>query len=179
MNSDNRPLALPSQPLARIGSGVPANDAAAAGYPSAAGPADAAGSRPKDKRLSDFWRSTRYVLPYRGIVGISVVCAIFVGIATSGGLTTMLPIMRVLLDGQTVADWANSQIVEKRIGVKLADDRDVVRLIAVKQGQAAGAAGLKAGEQVRAAGTSNGAAGTAATLALLANPSRDRVRVHL
>ena len=175
MNSDNRPLTLSSQ--ARNGSPVPANAAAAAVYPSPDRPSDGAAGKPKDKRLSDFWRSTRYVLPYRRIVGISVVCAIFVGIATSGGLTTMLPIMRVLLDGQTVADWANSQIVEKRIGVKLADDRDVVRLITVKQGQAAAAAGLKAGEQVRAPGTSNGPAGAAATLSLLANPSRDHVHV--
>jgi subfamily B ATP-binding cassette protein MsbA len=117
------------------------------------------------------------VLPYRRIVGISVVCAVFVGIATSGGLTTMIPIMRVLLDGQTVADWANSQIVEKRLGVKLAEDREVVRVIELKKGHAAAAAGLKAGEQLLAPGTSSGPAGAAATLALLANPSHDRAHI--
>jgi ABC-type multidrug transport system fused ATPase/permease subunit len=89
----------------------------------------------------------------------------------------MIPIMRVLLDGQTVADWANTQIVEKRLGVKLAEDREVVRVIELKKGQPAAAAGLKTGEQLRAPGTSNGAAGAAATLALLANPAQDRVRI--
>jgi ABC-type multidrug transport system fused ATPase/permease subunit len=119
----------------------------------------------------------RHVLPYRRIIGISFVCAIFVGVATSGGLTAMIPIMRVLLDGQTVADWANSQIVEKRLGIGLAEDRDVVRLVQVKRDHPAAAAGLRSGEQIRAPGTSSGPAGSAATLALLADPSHQRVRI--
>jgi len=60
--------------------------------------------RPKrDKSLSAFMRAARYLFPYWKIVTISISCAIFVGLATAGGITTMLPIMRVLLNGDTSA----------------------------------------------------------------------------
>ena len=96
----------------------------------------------------------------------------------SGGLTTMLPIMRVLLDGQTVSDWANSQIVEKRLG----------RHVWPKTGKSCGSlrssmitrrlppASRPANSSCRP-GTPNGPAGVAVTLALLSDPSRGTARV--
>ena len=90
----------------------------------------------------------RSVLPYRRIVIVSALCAVFVGLATSGSITTIMPIMRVLLNGQTVSDWGNVQIIERRLGVRLADDNDAVRLIQAKT-ETARHAGLKVGDQLR------------------------------
>ena len=71
--------------------------------------------------------------PYWRMVMISIVCAVFVSVAFTGGLGTLLPIMRVLINGDTVAQWADAQIVEKRLGVKLADVADVVKIVHVEQ----------------------------------------------
>ncbi|HEV7300108.1 MAG TPA: ABC transporter transmembrane domain-containing protein [Tepidisphaeraceae bacterium] len=74
---------------------------------------------------------------------ISIICALFVGVAFTGGITAMLPIMRVLLNNQTVAEWANGQIAEKRLGVQLSDDTADVRVLRVEDGSPADRAGLK------------------------------------
>ena len=116
----------------------------------------------------------RFVLPYRRIVGISVVCAFFVGLATSGGLTTIMPIMRVLLNGQTVADWANSQIVEKRLGVRLAEDNAAVRVVDLKANHPGAAAGLQTGDRAPRPRRPAGAAGALRHAGVLVRP-RPRV----
>ena len=53
---------------------------------------------------------------------ISIVCAIFVSAAATGGLGTLLPIMRVLIKGDTIGTWADREIAQRRLGVKFADD---------------------------------------------------------
>src|SRR5215207_5980310 len=95
-----------------------------------------------------FLRACRYLFPYRGIVTVSILCALFVGIAFAGGLGTMLPIMRVLIDGDTLKTWVDREIAEKRLGAKLLDGPAAaaggVRIVDVgrKGNGAAGAAGL-------------------------------------
>lgn len=63
------------------------------------------GKKPSRKSNRDFWRATRFLFPYRKTVIVSVVCAIFTGAFTAAGLATLIPILRVLIRGQTVAGY--------------------------------------------------------------------------
>ncbi|HEX8525293.1 MAG TPA: ABC transporter ATP-binding protein [Tepidisphaeraceae bacterium] len=76
----------------------------------------------KDRKNTSFWRACGYLAPYRRIVMVSVVCAFFVGFITAIGLTAMLPILRVLLSGDTLQGYVDRQIVQQRLGVTL-DER--------------------------------------------------------
>ncbi len=62
-----------------------------------------------------FWRACRYLGPYRRIVTISAVSAFFMGLIYTGGLGAMLPILRVLVNGDTIQSWSDHQIAEKRL----------------------------------------------------------------
>ena len=64
----------------------------------------------KNRKNTDFWRACRYLAPYRRIVTISIVCAFAVGFITTGGLGAMLPILRVLLNNDTIPHWVDTQI---------------------------------------------------------------------
>ena len=66
---------------------------------------DYPGKKPRRKSNRDFWRATRFLWPYRKTVGISVVCAILTGLLTAAGLATLIPILRVLIRGQTVQQY--------------------------------------------------------------------------
>jgi subfamily B ATP-binding cassette protein MsbA len=87
----------------------------------------AAADKAREKRRRDkknnanFFRAVRYLWPYRGIVAISVVAAFFVGLAATGGLAPILPIVRVLLEHDTVPAWVDRSIVNQRINAKLND----------------------------------------------------------
>jgi ABC-type multidrug transport system fused ATPase/permease subunit len=72
----------------------------------------------KDKKLVAFRRACRYLGPYRKIVTISVISAFFVGLIFTTGLGAMLPILKVLINDDTVPGWIDRQIAEKRLGVK-------------------------------------------------------------
>ncbi len=97
--------------------------------------------RKKDKSVASFWRACRYLYPYRRIVLVSVLCAFFVGAAFSGGLSTMLPIMQVLLKGNTVQGWAHREIAESRIGATFSEEMPL-RVVKVRPGGPAARAGL-------------------------------------
>ncbi len=88
----------------------------------------------------------RYVAPYRRIVIISVICAFFVGLATAGGLGTMVPILSVLINGDTVSDWGNQRIVEKRLQIDVALEGDDLRVVRVTPDGIAARAGLHKGD---------------------------------
>jgi subfamily B ATP-binding cassette protein MsbA len=108
--------------------------------------------RKKDKSVSSFWRACRFLYPYRRIVTVSILCALFVGAAFTGGLSTMLPIMQVLLKGTTIQEWAQQQIVERRIGVEFSDQVDDLVIIRVKPNSPAVRAPLKPGQSLLAFG---------------------------
>src|SRR6266508_1685667 len=76
--------------------------------------------KPKRKN-TEFWRACRYLGPYRRIVTISVVCAFAVGFIFTTGLGAMLPILRILINGDTLQTWVDRQIVENRLGVRVSD----------------------------------------------------------
>jgi ABC-type multidrug transport system fused ATPase/permease subunit len=107
----------------------------------------------KTSSYAAFRRAFRYLFPYRGMITISVLCALFVGVAYAGGLGTMLPIMRVLIEGDTLKSWMDREVAEERLGVRLADDPSSVRVTRVDHDRdddgnlrPGARAGLKAGD---------------------------------
>src|SRR5438445_5800304 len=66
----------------------------------------------KRRKNTEFWRACRYLGPYRRIVTISILCAFGVGFISTIGLGAMLPLLRVLINGDTVQSWADQQILQ-------------------------------------------------------------------
>src|SRR5688572_12815297 len=104
--------------------------------------------RSKPKENANFWRALKFLGPYRGMVAVSVVCALLVGAVFTGGLGAMLPIFKVLLEDQTVAQWMDRQIVEYRLGAKLAERTDTVMISKVSATGVARHMDLTAGDAV-------------------------------
>src|SRR5688572_4622047 len=122
----------------------------------------------KDKRLPHFWRAVRFLAPHRRLVIISIACAFLVGLTFTTGLSTMLPILRVLLNGDTVKVWAGRIVAEQRLNVKLADDTESVRVDAVSAGPGADA-GIKKGDVL----------GASAVVGSLADPAKRQAAVSI
>ncbi len=85
----------------------------------------------KKRKNTHFWRACRYLIPYRRLVAASIVAALFVGLAMTGGLGTMLPIMRILINGDTVQGWMYRMTAEQRLGINLQSDPDRVQIIQI------------------------------------------------
>ena len=101
----------------------------------------------KRRKNTEFWRACGYLGAYRRIVTISVICAFFVGAITTGGLVAMLPILRVLINRDTVQGWTDRQIVAQRLGVAFADDVKAGHpIVSVTAGRRGNLAGLRAGD---------------------------------
>jgi subfamily B ATP-binding cassette protein MsbA len=101
----------------------------------------------KNRKKDQFWRACRYLDPHRRLVIISILCAFVVGAAFTGGLGTLLPIMQVLIKNGSVQDWANRQVVERRLDVRLVDNPQEIR---VAQSTGDGKV-LKAGQELTTA----------------------------
>ncbi|CAN5578806.1 hypothetical protein BH10PLA1_BH10PLA1_07500 [soil metagenome] len=130
----------------------------------------------RDKSLSAFWRACGYLSPYRWMVVTSIICAVFVGIATAGGITTLLPIMRVLLNGDTLATWADRSIANQRLKVSFGDDQSELRLLKISSdlddaGNVIGRSGLKPGDAISVVSQGVTASKSSDVLAVLANPA--------
>jgi ABC-type multidrug transport system fused ATPase/permease subunit len=125
----------------------------------------------KDKSNSQFWRACRYLSPYRGLVVISIVCALFVSFAFAGGLGTLLPIMRVFLNGDTIQTWIDRSIVQRRLGVTFAEQTDELRIVKVEAGGAAANEGLAVNDVLAIPDTTSGKVAYERTLAALSDPS--------
>src|SRR5271154_887871 len=98
--------------------------------------------RRKEKGAAHFWRAFRFLFPYRGMVVISILCALFVSVTNTVGLSTMAPIMQVLMKGDTVATWANRQIAQRRLGMTFSSDSDELLIVKIGHNSAAEQAGL-------------------------------------
>lgn len=111
------------------------------------------------------------------MIGISFVCALFVGLTMAGGLATMLPIIRVLINGDTVPAWVNRTIIEQRLGVKLSEDPEIHRLILlrVEQSGIAHAYKLRGTDELLSPEASDDVNLTTA----LADPHRNRVMLQI
>lgn len=89
--------------------------------------------RKKNKSTADFWRACRYLGPHRKIVAISIVCAFLVGLTSAGGMSALLPILRLLLNDDTLQSYSGRIVVEHRLGVRLAEVPDEVKIVKVEQ----------------------------------------------
>jgi subfamily B ATP-binding cassette protein MsbA len=116
-------------------------------------PRSAAKRAMKKKNLDEFKRSVRFLFPYHRYIFLSFISAFFVGVAMAGGLGTILPILRVLISGDTIPNWANRTIVESRLQVALVDDPTELRLVRVKAEGIAAAAGLRSGDALAPVGS--------------------------
>jgi ABC-type multidrug transport system fused ATPase/permease subunit len=80
--------------------------------------------RKRSKSTADFWRACRYLAPHRKIVVISVICAILVGLTFASGLGALLPVLRILVNGDTMQTYVQRQAVQQRLQVRLAEETD-------------------------------------------------------
>lgn len=140
----------------------------------------ASASKAKKKGTADFWRATQFLRPYWRLVVISIACAIFVSAATTGGLSTLLPIMRVLIKGDTIQSWADREIVQRRIGAKFADDVNEVRILSLESGEPAERAGLRNYDLLTLPGsTASGSVAAASLLRQLSNPQNQNASLKV
>ena len=127
----------------------------------------------RDQSVAYFWRALRYLAPHRRLVAISIGCAFLVGLTFTGGLSTMLPVLRVLMNGDTVQVWAGRIVAADRLDARLADTPDKIVLDHVISKGPADRAGLRSRDVITVAQ----AADIDGALAAL---SRDeRVTVHV
>ena len=116
--------------------------------PATSQPAQPAAPLPRKKETREFFRACRFLLPYRRMVTISVLAALFVGGVTTVGLSAMVPVLRVLLNDDTLQSWADRQVVEKRLGVRLSEERDQEQILRADRDGVAARAGLKRGDPI-------------------------------
>jgi ABC-type multidrug transport system fused ATPase/permease subunit len=103
---------------------------------------------PNSKRRIYFWRASRFLWPYRKLVGTSVVAAVFVGLFLTSGLGAVLPIFQILINGDTIPNWVGRQTASQRLGLLVADDPKSLRVVQVKPDLPAAAAGIKPGDEL-------------------------------
>jgi ABC-type multidrug transport system fused ATPase/permease subunit len=108
-----------------------------------------------------------------------VVCALFVSVAFAGGLGTLLPIMRVFLNGDTIQTWVNREIAQRRIGASFADQTDQLQIVKVASEKPAARAGLKIGDVLTLPGSQNDPAAFAQTLVALSEPEQSSVNLQI
>lgn len=133
--------------------------------------------RSKRKKNASFWRAMKFLGPYRGMVGVSVVCALMVAVVFTSGLGAMLPIFKVLLEDQTVSQWMDRQIAESRLGVSFAENPDQLVISRVKDEsppRPAARAGLRVGETIVQIGDASDSRLASSILATASGPVRLR-----
>jgi len=108
-------------------------------------------TRHKDKSRRHFWRACRYLTPYRSKVAVSIAAAFFVGLAMTGGLTTMIPILNVLIRGDSIQSWMYRGCVERRLSVKFVPEPTMVQLSTIDNKGPGHSAGLQVGDVINSA----------------------------
>ena len=114
-------------------------------------------------------RATSFLRPYWRMVAISIFCALFVGVAFAGGITSMLPIMRVLLNGDTLAGWADRQIAAERLDVGFNDDSADLRIVRIGHKSPLTPLGFKPADMIVLSDAAD--SGMAGTLSKIADPA--------
>src|SRR5438045_5714306 len=64
----------------------------------------------KRRKNTHFWRAFGFLWPYRRIVLISAISALLVGLVFTSGMGAMLPIVKILIDGETIQGWVDRQL---------------------------------------------------------------------
>ena len=133
----------------------------------------------KKKDLADFWRAARFLIPYRKKIAVSIVAAFFIGLAMAGGLGSILPVLRVLVSGDTIPNWVNRNVAESRLEVKIASeaaDLAALPVVDVTAGGAGAKAGLRPGDQLLPTG---GGSDPSVVLTELADPTVTHIQLNL
>ena len=134
--------------------------------------------RKKDKTNTYFWRACGFLYPYRALVVISIVCAVFVSAAFAGGLSSLAPIMHVFLNGDTVQTWAEREIVQRRLGITFAAQTRELQVVRVEPGKAGAQAGLRIDDVLSLDDADGGQFTFARTLEALSDPARTTVMLR-
>src|SRR5688500_2827671 len=136
---------------------------------------DQAADSPKKKRRkhTQFFRACRFLWPYRRMVTVSVIAAVFVGLVFSSSIGAMLPILRVLINNDTLASWMDRQVIGHKIDATL-DDSDSGLIVRVKSDGRAAHMGVKKGDTV----TDLAAAAYAPRVAVQTNVGVTQVPAH-
>src|SRR5688572_9902362 len=106
----------------------------------------------RKKETREFFRACRFLLPYRRMVITSILAALFVGGVTTVGLSAMVPVLRVLLNDDTLQSWVDRQVVEKRLGVRLSEERGEEQILRADPDSIAAKSGLKRGDPIQPVG---------------------------
>ncbi len=69
--------------------------------------------------MKDFWRSLKFLKPYRGWLIASMVCVLLIGVLWGGGLGLVLPGSKILLSQEGLHGWAYNQLTNDRLGVRV------------------------------------------------------------
>src|SRR5437867_1722139 len=102
----------------------------------------------KRRKNTHFWRAFRFLAPHRRIVVISIVSAFFVGMVFTSGMSATLPIIKVLINGETIQGWVDRQILEKRLDASLAEKEENPHILRVAEKGPAGKAALPLGSRL-------------------------------
>ncbi len=101
----------------------------------------------KPGKYGSIARAARFLGPYRKYVVVSIIAAFFVGAFTTTGLTALLPVMRVLIDEESVPHYIDRVIVEKRLGATLdSDTKTGLHVLRLGKGAPARQLGIKPGD---------------------------------
>ena len=65
--------------------------------------------------MTNFWRSLRYLLPYKGKLILSMICVLLITALWAGGLGMMAPGSQVLIGEQGLRGWVYDKIVSDRL----------------------------------------------------------------
>lgn len=131
----------------------------------------------KNKSKAQFWRALAYLGPHRTLVIVSILCALVVGTSFTTGLGTMLPIMRVLISGESIQDWLNRRIIEDRLEMSLSDEQQTLRVARVEPGKFADRLGLGNGQVISLGAEFDEKLGMSGVLAHLASPQVHEVEL--
>src|SRR5439155_21070872 len=104
--------------------------------------------RQRRRKNTHFWRAFGFLAPYRRIVLISIVSAFFVGMVFTSGMSATLPIIKVLINGETIQGWVDRQILEKRLDASLAEKEENPHILRVAEKGSAGKAALPLGSRL-------------------------------
>lgn len=66
-----------------------------------------------------FFRSLKYLKPYRGRLAVSVVCVVLIAVLWGGGLGMIAPVMKVMIDPEGLHGWAWRSLIQDRLEVRI------------------------------------------------------------
>ncbi len=111
--------------------------------------------------MHNFFRSLRYLKPYKTRLAISIVCVVFIAVLWGGGLGMLAPALKILIDPEGLHGWAwrsgTEDALGGRITLRVVSERDsgevrlapiVIDVISVDKSGPAGAKGIRENEWV-------------------------------